>query len=149
MEILIVHFEIMFLLSHSGFLFGEPVTCLIGHLEIACLSSNKKRMVDCFEADKVPESSSIIDFARSTFNVKILLRLLSLWLPRKAQLKVWIVPTVHHTFIPVRLHTQFILECSCQYGWASELWVVNYTNNLLIVCRAWMRWTYQGYGRNV
>lgn len=39
----------------------------------------QKRMADCFGVSKVPQSSSIIDFAKSTFNVQILLRLLSLW----------------------------------------------------------------------
>lgn len=49
--------------------------------------------------------------------------------------------TVQQTLIPLNLHTQFSLECSCQYGWALELEVVNYTNNPLIACRAQMKWT--------
>lgn len=51
--------------------------------------------------------------------------------------------TVQQTLIPLNLHTQFSVECSCQYGWALELEVVNYTNNPLIACSAWIKWTHQ------
>lgn len=42
--------------------------------------------------------------------------------------------------IPLNRHTQFSLECYCQYGWALELEEVNYTNNPLIACRAQTKW---------
>lgn len=45
------------------------------------------------------------------------------------------------TLIPLNLHTRFSLECSCQYGWALELEVVNYTNKSLTACPAQMKWT--------
>lgn len=61
----------------------------------------------------------------------------------KGSLKARIQLTVQQTLIPLNLHTQFSLECSCQYGWALELEVVNYTNNPLIACRAQMKWTRQ------
>lgn len=68
----------------SGFCFSVPLSSLILSDKISHLSPllQLKPMVDYSGAVQVPQSSSIIDFAKSTFSVQILLRLLSLRWPR-------------------------------------------------------------------
>lgn len=62
----------------------------------------------------------------------------------RAQRKASSRLTLRQTLIPFNRHTQFSLECYCQYGWALELEVVNYTNNPLIAARAQTKWTKWG-----